>query len=199
MKHPLKVTNGRSRRLRLYRKIHSYLGGSLFLFFVVVAVTGLLLGWKKHSGGWLLAKSHTGISVNSKMWLPVDSLRQIAFRTLRDSVSADLSTELDRIDIRPQKGMVKFVFANHFWGIQLDCTTGKVLYIERRRSDFIEKLHDGSYLDSLIGVGDEPAKLVYMTLMGVSLLLFSVTGFYLYYGPKQIRQQKLARSSKPVS
>jgi uncharacterized iron-regulated membrane protein len=199
MEHRTKESNNSSRRLRFYRKIHSYLGGSLFFFFVIISITGLLLGWKKHSGGLLLAKSHKGVSIDSKTWLPIDSLRQIAFQTLRDSVSAELSTELDRIDIRPQKGMVKFVFANHFWGVQLDCTTGQVLHIERRRSDFIEKLHDGSYLDSLIQVGDEPAKLLYTTIMGIALLLFSITGFFLYYGPKRIRQQKLDRAVKPVS
>lgn len=164
------------------------------MFFILIAGTGLLLGWKKHSGGLLLAKSYKGVSTDSKTWLPIDSLQQIAFKTLHDSVSADVSTKLDRIDIRPQKGMVKFVFAEHYWGVQLDCSTGRVLHIETRRSDFIENLHDGSYLDSLIQLGDEPAKLIYTTVMGVALLVFSITGFYLYYGPKQIRKQKLARS-----
>lgn len=184
------------RRLRLYRKVHSILGGSLFIFFILISVTGLLLGWKKHSGGYLLAKSYQGISTDSKTWLPIDSLKQIAFHTLRDSVSGDLSTSLDRIDIRPKKGMVKFVFADHYWGVQLDCTTGQVLHIERRRSDFVEHLHDGSYWDSLLQLGDEPAKLLYTTTTGVALLLFSITGFYLYYGPKRIRQQKQAKSGK---
>lgn len=187
-----------SRQIRLYRKIHGALGGALFVFFILIAGTGLLLGWKKQSGGLLLAKSYQGVSTDPKTWLPVDSLRQIAFRTLRDSVSAELSTNLDRIDIRPQKGMVKFVFQDHYWGVQLDCMTGQVLHIERRRSDFIEHLHDGSYFDSLLQVGDQPIKLLYTTVMGVALLVFSITGFYLYYGPKRIRRQKQARSAKAV-
>lgn len=192
----MKDVKDSSRRLRFYRKIHGWLGGALFAFFVLVAGTGLLLGWKKHSGGVLLAKSYAGVSTDPKRWLPVDSLQRIAFQTLRDSVSADVSTDLDRIDIRPQKGMVKFVFADHYWGIQLDCTTGRVLHVERRRSDFIEHLHDGSYVDSLLGIGDQPVKLAYTTITGVALLIFSITGFYLYYGPKRIRKQKLARSAK---
>ncbi len=161
-------------------------------------MTGLLLGWKKHSGGVLLAKSYKGVSADPKTWLPVDSLQKIAFNTLRDSVSAELSPELDRIDIRPQKGMVKFVFADHYAGIQLDCTTGQVLHIETRRSDFIEKLHDGSYLDALVNLDEQPFKLLYTSVMGIALILFSVTGFYLYYGPKRIRQEKLTRSAKLV-
>jgi hypothetical protein len=35
--------------------------------------------------------------------------------------------------------MVKFIFAENYWGIQLDGATGKLLHIERRRSDIIEK------------------------------------------------------------
>ncbi|WP_138991282.1 PepSY-associated TM helix domain-containing protein [Larkinella sp. C7] len=194
----MKDIKDRSRRLRFYRKIHGVLGGTLFFFFLIIAVTGLLLGWKKHSGGVLLAKSYKGISADPKTWLPVDSLQKIAFNTLRDSVSAELSTELDRIDIRPQKGMVKFVFADHYAGIQLDCTTGQVLHIETRRSDFIEKLHDGSYLDALVKLDEQPFKLLYTSVMGIALILFSVTGFYLYYGPKRIRQEKLTRSAKAV-
>lgn len=187
-----------ARRIRSYRKIHGVLGGALFVFFILIAGTGLLLGWKKHSGGLLLAKSYKGVSTDPKRWLPIDSLQKIAYTTLRDSISPGLSTKLDRIDIRPQKGMVKFVFEEHYQGIQLDCTTGAVLHIETRRSDFIEHLHDGSYLDSLIRVGDEPAKLIYTTIMGVALLVFSITGFYLYYGPKRMRRQKQALSASPV-
>ncbi len=194
----MKEIRDSSRRLRFYRKIHGALGGALFVFFILVAGTGLLLGWKKQSGGLLLAKSYTGASTDAKTWLPIDSLQQIAFQTLRDSISTELSTNLDRIDIRPQKGMVKFVFQDHYWGIQLDCTTGQVLHIERRRSDFIEHLHDGSYFDSLLQVDDQPIKLLYTTMTGLSLLAFSITGFYLYYGPKRIRKQKQARSAKAV-
>ena len=43
---------------------------------------------------------------------------------LHDSVSNDLSLELDRIDIRKDKGMVKFVFIDDFLGIQLDGVVG---------------------------------------------------------------------------
>jgi succinate dehydrogenase/fumarate reductase cytochrome b subunit len=36
--------------LRTFRKIHRTTGAFLFVFFFFVAVSGLLLGWKKHSG-----------------------------------------------------------------------------------------------------------------------------------------------------
>lgn len=176
--------------LRKFRRIHRTTGAVLFVFFFFISVTGILLGLKKHTGDLILPKSHIGVSTDLKNWLPIDTLHIIACNFLRDSVSADLSHELDRIDIRKNKGMVKFVFVDHFWGIQLDGTTGELLYIEDRRSDFIENLHDGSILDYYFGTKGEPIKLVYTSIMGLSLLMFTLTGFWLWYGPKRMRKEK---------
>lgn len=148
-----------------------------------------MLGWKKHSGGIFLAKSFTGTSTDLKEWISIDSLHSIACQILHDSVSADLSLELDRIDIRKDKGMLKFVFVDNFWGIQLDGATGKLLHIERRRADFVEKIHDGSILDQYFHTSNGQIKLFYTTVMGVALLIFTVTGFWLWYGPKRMRRE----------
>lgn len=182
--------------LRTFRKIHRTTGALLFVFFFFVAVTGLLLGWKKHSGGAILPKSYKGTSTDLKNWLPLDSLHKNACKILHDSVSADLSFELERIDVRKDKGMVKFVFTDHFWGIQLDGTTGKLLHIERRRSDFIENIHDGSILDYYSGTTGEQIKLVYTSIMGLALLTFTITGFWLWYGPKRMRKRAANRYNK---
>jgi uncharacterized iron-regulated membrane protein len=173
--------------LRISRKIHRATGALLFVFFTVVAVTGLMLGWKKHSGGIILSKSYSGQSIDQKNWLPVHVLHEKAVQAARENISPDMSFELDRIDIRPDKGMVKFVFAESYWGVQLDCTTGETLHIERRSSDFIENLHDASYFDKLFGTSYEQIKLVYTSVMGLALLTFTITGFWLWYGPKRFR------------
>jgi hypothetical protein len=85
--------------------------------------------------------------------------------------------------------MVKFVFIEGYWGIQLDLATGDLLHIERRRSDFIENLHDGSILDHLFATDGEWMKLIYTTIMGSGILLFSVTGIWLYLGPRRMRRR----------
>jgi hypothetical protein len=147
-----------ARVIRGFRKVHRITGVLLFLLFMLIALTGLLLGWKKNSGGYLLPESRTGTSTDLSRWLPVDSLHRLAVGYLRDSVSPGLSPELERIDMRPDKGMVKFVFARHFWGLQLDGATGRLLLIERRRSDFIEKVHDGSIFDHYLGLYGQPGQ-----------------------------------------
>lgn len=149
-----------------------------------------MLGWKKHSSGQLLPQSYKGTSTELKDWLPLDSLHRNACKILHDSVSAELSFALERIDVRKDKGMVKFVFVDHFWSIQLDGSTGELLQIGRRRSDFIEKIHDGSILDYYFATNGGQIKLVYTTVMGVALLIFTITGFWLWYGPKRMRNRK---------
>ena len=185
------MNNAKRRRqaniLKFARKIHRATGALLFVFFFLIAATGLLLGWKKHSGGIILPKSYQGKSTDMKDWLPMDVLYQKAVAIAHEKIAPDLSPELDRIDVRPDKGMVKFVFVQDYWGLQIDCTTGELLHVERRRSDFIENVHDGSIVDVIFKTSDGQFKLVYTTIMGGALLLFTISGFWLWYGPKRFR------------
>lgn len=174
--------------LRSFRWLHRKIAIFLFVFFLIISITGLLLGIKKHTG--LLAPTQKGVSSDLSTWLPVDSLQKMAIKFLKDSVNSKLSTEVDRIDIRPKKGIAKFVFREHFNALQLDGTTGRLLLVEKRRSDFIEKIHDGSILDKLFGTGNEQIKLTYTVIMGFSLFMLVLTGFWLWYGPKKIRKDR---------
>lgn len=174
--------------LRIFRKVHRTTGALLFVFFFFISITGLILGWKKNSNGTILPKTQKGTTANLKEWLPVDSLHSIACYTLHDKVSPDMSLELDRIDIRKEKGSVKFVFVDHFYEVQLDGATGNVLSIGQRHSDFLEHVHDGSILDRYLGTNGY-IKLVYTTIMGISLFVFTLTGFWLWYGPKRMRRE----------
>lgn len=175
---------------RTHRKLHRVIGSFLLVFFFIVSLTGLLLGWKKHSGGLILPKTEKGVSVDLNTWLSYGKLHALALQTLRDSFPEPLSPTLDRIDARPDKGIVKFIFKDHFTEIQLDGTTGNVLAINHRTSDIIEQIHDGSILDFLLETSDGLIKLVYTSLVGSGLALLSFTGFWLWYNPKRIRSKK---------
>jgi uncharacterized iron-regulated membrane protein len=185
------MTNSKeiAKSTRLYRKLHRYVGSFLFVFFFLISVTGLLLGWKKHSGGLILPKTETGVSTDLKNWLPYDTLHTIAIQVLRDSLPNENSIVVDRIDARPGKGIVKFVFQDHYTEIQLDATTGKVLGVHQRTSDIIEQIHDGSILDFAFSTGNGQVKVGYTTVTGLSLLLLTVTGFFLWFNPIRIRRR----------
>jgi uncharacterized iron-regulated membrane protein len=176
--------------LRLFRKVHRLMGAVLFIFFFVVAITGVLLGWKKNTNGWLLPATTKGTSTNLAVWKPIAQLHSIADSVLLHCVDKNLALDLDRIDIRKDKGIVKFVYAKHYWEVQLDGATGQALQVNLRKSDFIEDIHDASYLDAYFNTKGEPIKLTYTLIMGVALFLFCATGFWLWYGPKVLRNKK---------
>jgi uncharacterized iron-regulated membrane protein len=175
---------------RWHRKYHRWIGSLLLVFFLFIATTGILLGWKKNTNGYLLAETHKGKSADLRQWLSFDSLSVIAVKVLKDSVDASLSPVIDRMDARPDKGMIKILFKEHFKAIQLDGVTGEVLHIETRRADWIEKLHDGSLLDQYAGFSSQPFKLGYTALLGGGLLFLTISGFWLWINPRRIRKLK---------
>ena len=67
---------------------------------------------------------------------------------------------------------------------------------KKRRSDFIEKLHDGSILDGIFGTGGDQLKVSYTVIMGLSLFMLVITGMWLWYGPKRLRKVKRDEKSK---
>lgn len=184
----MSTTKAQAKWIRLYRWVHRKVAIALFVFFLLISVTGLLLGIKKQTG--LLAPTQNGTSSDLSTWLTIATLQQKANDYLLDSVSNELSVEMDRIDIRPNKGIVKFIYKQHYHGLQLDGTTGALLSVEKRSSDFIENLHDGSILDDWLGTSDEQIKISYTVIMGLSLLLLIFSGIWLWYGPRRLRKQK---------
>ena len=174
--------------LRIVRKIHRTAGVLLFVFFFLVSVTGFLLGIKKHSGGFILPETKTGTSTQVSQFLPLDSLQKNAIRFMSAYSKETKEIEIDRIDVRPEKGIVKFTFKSDFNEIQLDGVTGTLLQIDLRRSDIIEKIHDGSIVDYHFGFESGIFKLIYTIIMSFALMTFTITGFWLWYGPKKMRK-----------
>lgn len=144
----------------------------------------MLLGWKKNSFGLILAETSSGISKNVNEYLRIDTLVAIAENYGHANIS---SNELDRIEVRPDKGIVKISFKNSYTGLQIDASTGEILKVERRNSDLIEHIHDGTWFDRVFGLKSGAFKLIYTSLCGIGLVVFTLTGFWLWYGPKLIR------------
>ncbi len=182
-------TRKQAKLIKVFRKIHRITGLYLAIFLLTIAISGMLLGWKKNNDGYILPPTQQGTTTEVKNWLTFDSLKTIACQTMLDSIRPSLPLKINKIDARPEKGVVKFVFEGHYQGIQLDGATGKILQVATRRSDLIENIHDGSVLDKIFGTDSGIIKLVYTTIMAISLVLFSVTGLWLWYGPKKIKKR----------
>lgn len=169
--------------LRRLRALHKWFGIPLIVFFLLIGITSILLAWKKKAE---LLPPTLETKIEQGEWVSPAEMVSIA-----ESEMAKIgeSTEVDRIDIRPDKGVAKVTFKTHFTEVQLDGLSGEVLSIETRHSDWIEKVHDGSIVDFYLQ-GDEAAKLTYSTLTSLGLILMCVSGFYLWYFPKLIRRLK---------
>ena len=181
-----KTINTLSKTTRIYRNIHKWIALPTFAFLFIIGTTGLLLGWKKQLQ--LLPKTQSGLTANSEKWIHSDSVFKIATHFAQDVLKKDAN--IDRMDFRPSKGIVKILFENHFTELQIDLTSGEVISVSNRTSDIIEKLHDGSIFDYYIDTTNDAFKLFYTSSVSIGLILLSFTGFWLWYNPKRIRKQK---------
>ena len=168
--------------LRRYRVYHKYIGLGLALILLISAVTGFFLGWKKNSA-ILQPPTQKGQSTDLTHWKSIDSLAVLAKAAFYQQYPAQADNDIDRMDVRPSKGMIKVLFEKGWWEVQIDGSTGSILSIDKRHSDWIEKIHDGSIISDLF-------KLVSMNILGLGLCIMIITGIWLWYGPKVVRKSR---------
>lgn len=175
-----------SKATRSWRRIHHYLGLGIAVLLLLSALTGLLLGWKKDVG-LLQPPTRQGAAAELTEWLPLHRLESAAGKALHDRQPGNFS--VDRIDVRPDKGIAKVLFIPGYWEVQVDGATAEILSVEKRYSDLIEQIHDGSIIS-------DGFKLVSMNVLGAGILALIFSGLWLWYGPWKIR--RLKRSEKGV-
>src|SRR5688572_3462497 len=123
------------RSVRRFRSLHRYIGVSLAVFMIVTAITGVLLGWKKNSAK-LQPPTLQGESRDFQQWKNFHDVATAALEGM-DSIGKKNNT-IDRMDVRPDKGIVKVLFTDGYWEAQVDGKTGRVLSMAQRHSDWIE-------------------------------------------------------------
>lgn len=165
--------------LRIFRKYHRYIGISIAVILFVSALTGILLSLKKNVD-ILQPPTQRGGSLELTTWKALGELAEIAASALYEKYPGQRGNPVDRMDVRPSKGIVKVLFKKGWWEVQLDGASGQVKSIARRHSDWIEQLHDGSIIS-------EGFKLVSMNVLGIGVLFMICSGFWLWYGPKRFR------------
>lgn len=168
--------------MRNYRVYHRYLGLGISGLLLISSITGIALGWKKNID-LLQPPTRKGQTINLQQWLPIAQLAAIAVAGLDSATASGQDNPIDRIEARLDKGIVKTIFKEGSWEVQIDGSTGKVLSVARRHSDWIEKVHDGSIVNDFF-------KLVSMNILGTGLIFLTLTGFSLWFYPKRIRRLK---------
>jgi hypothetical protein len=136
--------------------------------------TGILLQLKKE-WSWVQPPSARGKGATPRVALAA------VLEAARSVPEAEIDgwQDVDRLDVRPARGIVK-VQAKNRWEIQVDLQTAEVLQVAYRRSDLIESLHDGSWFS-------DGVKLWIFLPVALIVLMLWGTGIYLFFLPYAVR------------
>ncbi|MCA9298857.1 MAG: PepSY domain-containing protein [Phycisphaerales bacterium] len=167
------------------RRLHRWGAIASMVPVLVVIVTGILLQVKKQST-WVQPPTMRG-SVTSPV-IPMEAILEAA-RTVPEA-RIETWDDIDRLDLRPGRGVVKIQPVHTRYEVQVDLGTGEVLHVAYRRSDLIESIHDGSFFT-------EFAKLWIFLPSAIVLLALWITGMYLWVLPHWAkRTRRLASKAK---
>jgi uncharacterized iron-regulated membrane protein len=174
--------------LQQFRNLHKKFASILFVFFFLIGLTGSLLSFK--SAFTKVIFENKEISDESKLSaiLPLDSLETIATSTLNEKANTKFKKS-EKVEIKISKGTIMFYYKDAY-SIQLNGASGAPILIEKKFGGIIQDIHDGAILDSLVTNKSSLSKKVYSIIMGLSLLLLTITGTYMWYKPKMIKKNR---------
>ena len=158
------------------RQIHYWISPFIIIPVMLIFTTGVLLQLKKQSN-WI-QPSIDRISSNKPTMLTsyLDAAKSVPEAEVK---SWD---DINRIDIRPDKGIAKIRSNNH-WEIQIDSKTAEVFSVKYRRSDIIESVHDGSFFTDYVKFG-------WFLPTGILLIFVSISGIYMFLLPLMLRNKR---------
>ena len=162
---------------RISRNLHLWFSLVIFIPVVIVIGSGLLLQVKKEFD-WL--QPPTQKVQNAAPTVSFESV----LNAVQQVPSVNITTwdDIDRLDIRPSKGIIKIRGKNH-WEVQIDATTAEVLHVAYRRTDTIEAIHDGSWFF-------EGAKLWVFLPVAILLFVLWLTGLVMLYTTLKSKYKK---------
>lgn len=167
---------------RLNRVIHRWGSIATSVPVLIVLVTGVVLQLKKESA-WIQPKTQAGTDRPPQISFP----EILAITKTVPEAEVETWDDIDRLDVRPGKGMLKVRCKNR-WEVQLDASSGDVLQVAFRRSDLIESIHDGSFFSDGVKLG------VFLPTALVLIVLW-VTGIYLFLLPHLAKRKKRLRQT----
>ena len=127
-----------SRQSRVFHRWGSIIA---LLPITVIIFSGIVLQLKKVSS---YVQPPTQSGSGTEPAIDFDRILEVA-RTVPE---AEIETweDVDRLDVRPGKGVVKVRCKNRY-EVQIDAETAEILQVAFRRSDLIESIHAGSFFN----------------------------------------------------
>ena len=167
---------------KLSRYLHRWGAIVLLVPMLIIIVSGIVLQFKKESA-YIQPPTKRGSS--SELAISFDRILEAAKTVPQAKIES--WDDVDRLDVRPGKGVVKVRCKNR-WEIQIDTQTGEVLQSAIRRSDLIESIHDGTYFH-------ESFKLWVFLPSGLFLAVLVITGLHLFSLPHLARRRRLRKEA----
>jgi uncharacterized iron-regulated membrane protein len=165
-------SHGKRRLARVMFYTHLWAGLVSTGILLMVSVTGILLNHKKVLG-FMAEVSHEASGEFSEA-LSMAELAAAAERAVPPEIAA---SGIDRMDVRPSKGLIKVRFADRkVMEVTLDTHTGAVLLVGERNDVFLERLHSGEIFGGFWTLLSDAAAVLVLLLVG--------TGYWLWLYPK---------------
>ena len=151
---------------------HLWVGVIFTVALLSISITGILLNHKRALGLMPDVKN-----TSASLFTNALPLAELALRARAAAGPVVGNTEIDRMDVRPDKGLVKVRFSdNASTEVTLDIFSGKSLHVGIRGDVFLEKLHSGETF------GDNGIILSDVSAIALTILLLS--GYWLWLVPR---------------
>ena len=168
---------------KLSRLLHRWGSIIALLPITIIVFSGIVLQLKKESA-YIQPPTQRGVGTE-----PAIGFERI-IEVVRTVPEAEIESweDVDRLDVRPGKGVVKVRCKNRY-EVQIDTGTAEILHVAIRRSDLIESIHDGSYFN-------DHFKLWVFLPAGIVLAALVITGLHLFLLPYTVRRKRVDRSGR---
>ncbi len=152
--------------------IHLWLGVLTTVVVLVLGVTGIALNHKRGLG--LMPEVDHEPSGAFEAALPLATLAEAAKRAVDPAVA---EAGVDRMDVRPDDGLVKVRFDDDATTeVTVDLVTAEILEVGRRGDVFFEKLHSGEIFgDRWVLLSD---------IAAIALIILILSGYWLWLYPR---------------
>jgi hypothetical protein len=168
----------------LNRRVHYWASFIVAIPLLVMIASGLLLQSKKYLS-WVQPVEQRG--TGTEPTLDFDGV--LASLKTVPEMNVQTWDDVNRLDVRPGRGMVKAWLKNGY-EVQVDLGTGRVMQTAYRRSDLIESIHDGSFF-----AGDW-TKLGLFLPAGLTMLLLWLSGLWMWWVPFITKRRRAAAKRK---
>ena len=170
------------------RILHRKFASVLFSFFFLIGLTGSLLAFKSAFTKTVYENKSITAEADLSKFLPLASLENSATSILNEKADTDFKKS-EKVEIKMSKGTILFYYKDSY-SVLINASSGAPILIEKKFGSLIQDIHDGAILDSWITNKLSLFKKSYSIIMGLSLLILTFTGTYLWYKPILIKKNR---------